>query len=80
MAISISSLFTFGKEQLFLKQFAFNKCTMALTNGCERYSGDNLKNAILPLPPGPPKVSKEKAIYKLLFKIFTCLMAVCLIF
>lgn len=57
----------FGKE-LFLKQLTFNRYTMALTNRCKPVSGDNVYKAISLLPPGPPKLSRENVIYKLVFR------------
>lgn len=68
MALSISSLFTLRKA-LFIKQFTFNRRTMALTTGVNRAVG-----MICRMPfhrcLRPPKSSKENAIYFLDFYMF----------
>lgn len=42
----ISSLFTLGTKQLFIKQFTFHRCSVALTNWSEMYSGKDWKRML----------------------------------
>lgn len=58
MAISISSLFTFRKA-LFIKQFTFNRCTMALTTGVNRVVGMICRMPFHRCLPDRPRVLKK---------------------
>lgn len=75
-----SACLLWGKEQLAVHEAIYVQQVNHDSSGCERQGRVNLQNAILPLLPGLPMVSKENAMYKFVFRVFACLMAVCLIF